>query len=413
MIAAISKRIGELTAEDLQDLVAKGWSENENVEFKSELSARQNAKDPWYSGGKIADLAKEKLFKEIVAFANRSGGRLFLGIQESAEKPPRATQITHLPKCHDLADILERSARDLIEPPLTSFAAHGVVTEPDGSSGVVIIEVGQSVSAPHRSKIDRQCYIRRGTESRPMTMTEIQDVTLRLSRHLDEVTKRFEDRRQIFEKWLYTSKPETHLFKGLRITAIPAGDRLHIPGVFRNPDVISPLRQLGGKSHGIWELPIMLSPFDPGDNERSILGGSRRLIDDGLSTNYFSVWRDGVIEIGYKEYWNVQNENRLFLNNILGSLANAIVGVERFRTAAAAPDVEYGIEVELVSGADLKIVGLSGDHLGAIKATEMPLVLERFSLGDRDEVVNSVLADILDVCEYPRLPRPRLAISWT
>jgi len=417
MVAAISKRIGELTAEDLQDLVAKGWSENENLEFKSELSARQNAKDPWYTGGKIADLAKEKLFKEIVAFANRSGGRLFLGIQESAEKPPRATKITPLPKCNDLAEILERSARDLIEPPLSSFSAHGVVIEADGSSGVVIFEVGRSVAAPHRSKIDRQCYIRRGTESRPMTMTEIQDVTLRLSRHLDEITKRFEDCRQIFEKWLYSSKPDTHRFKGLRITAIPAGDRLHIPRVFRNSDVIVPVRQLGGRSHGIWDLPIKLWPFDPGENERSILRGSRRSSDDGLSTNYYNVWCDGVIEIGYKEYWNVRNENRLFLNNILGSLTTAILGVERFRYAAAAPDVEYGLEVELVSGgvgdySDLKIIGLSGDDLGVIKSTEMPLVLERISLGERDEVMNSVLADILDVCEYPRLPRPRLAINW-
>jgi hypothetical protein len=32
---------------------------------------------------------------------------------------------------------------------------------------------------------------------------------------------------------------------------------------------------------------------------------------------------------------------------------------------------------------------------------------------DRDDAVNSVLVDILDVCEYPFLPRPRLAINWS
>ena len=410
MIAALGKQISQLTAADIQELIAKGWSEDENVEFKSELAARQDAKDSWYTGGKVGDLAKEKLFKEIIAFGNRSGGRLFLGVQESVEKPPRATQITHVPRCHDLAEILERSARDLIEPPLSSFTVGSVITQPDGTGGVVIFEVGASVAAPHRSKIDRQCYIRRGAESRPMTMTEIQDVTLRLSRHLDEVTKRFEDRQQIFEKWLYSAKPETHRFLGLRVTAIPVGARLHIPRVFKNSDVVTPVRQLAGRSHGIWNLPITLTPFDPGANERSILRGTRRSSDDGLSANYYTVWCDGVIEIGYKEYWNVHNQNRLFLSNILGSLANDILGVERFRYAAAAPGVEYGIELELVSGgvgdkSELKIVGLSGDHVGIIKASEMPLVLEKISLGDRDEAVNSVLADILDVCEYPHFPR--------
>src|SRR5258708_5630371 len=151
MIAALTKPVSDIQTEDLRELVAKGWSESENVEFKSELAARGNAKDPWYVGGKVGDLAKGKIFKQIVAFANRSGGRLFLGIQESKEKPPRASQITALPKCHDLAEILERSARDLIEPPLSSFTSQGVITEPDGVAGVVIFEVGRSVAAPHRS----------------------------------------------------------------------------------------------------------------------------------------------------------------------------------------------------------------------------------------------------------------------
>jgi hypothetical protein len=416
LLAALRNPIAELKAEDIQELAAQELSEDENVEFKSELAARQNAKDPWYTGGKVGDFAKEKLLKEIIAFANRSGGRIFLGVQESAEKPPRAKQITHVPRCHDLAEILERSARDLIEPSLSAFAARGVVTEADGS-GVVVFEVVRSVNAPHRSKIDRQCYIRRGTESKPMTMTEIQDVTLRLMRHFDEVSKRFEDRRQIFGKWLYSSKPDTHRFMGLRITAIPVSDRLYVPSVFRNADVVTPVRQYGGKSQGIWDFPILLTPYEPGENERSILRGTRRSSDDGLSTNYYAVWCDGAIEIGYKEYWNVPNGNRLYLNNVLGSLANVIFGVERFRNAAAGPSVEYGIEVELISGgvgdySELKIIGLAGDHIGVINASDMPVLLERISLGDRDEVLNLVLADILDVCEYPRLPRPRLVVNW-
>ena len=96
----------------------------------------------------------------------------------------------------------------------------------------------------------------------------------------------------------------------------------------------------------------------------------------------------------------------MFLRNMLGSLANSILGVERFRSTAACPGVEYGIEVELASGGDgdqseLNIFGLSGGHVGIIKATEMHLVLEKVSLGEKDEVINTVLADILDVCDIP------------
>jgi hypothetical protein len=142
-----------------------------------------------------------------------------------------------------------------------------------------------------------------------------------------------------------------------------------------------------------------------------------RFTSDALSANYHTVWCDGAIEIGYKEYWNDRNQNRLYLANILGSLANVILGIERFRQAAAAPSVEYGIEIELASGgigdqSDMKIVGLSGDDVGIIKSSDMPLILEKVSLGDKDEAMSLVLADILDVCEYPHLPRPRIAINW-
>jgi hypothetical protein len=417
MIAALTKPVNEVKLEDLKELVARGWTENENVEFKSRLAARQGIEDPWYTGGRVVDFAKEKLFKEIVGFANSSGGRLFLGIRESAVRPAKATQITHLPKCHDLAEILERFARDLIEPSLPSLRVTGIITEADQTGGVVILEAGASVKAPHRSKLDLQCYVRRGAETRPMTMTEIQDLTLYLSRHLDEVKRVFEDWRQAFEKWLNTGKPVTHRSTGLRVTAIPVGSRLQIPRVYRNPDVVAGLRQLRGRSSGIWTLDFVLNPFDPGQDERSILRGTRRSSGDKLEATYHSIWSSGVIEIGHKEYWNTQNQNRIYLSKILGSLANVILDVERFREAAAAPDVEYGIEVQLVSGgtgdhSDLGIAGLTAENLGFIRSSDMPFLPDRISLGDKQEAINWLLADILDTCEYPYSPRPRLTIEW-
>src|SRR6266851_7153866 len=109
MITAITKTLDELTREDLETLCAKKWPESQNVEFKRGLSA-ENGLDPWYKDGKVGDYAKRKLFREIVALANSSGGRLFLGVDESTEKPPVAENLSPIPRCHDLAESLERSA---------------------------------------------------------------------------------------------------------------------------------------------------------------------------------------------------------------------------------------------------------------------------------------------------------------
>jgi len=125
MIPAITKPLDELTQQDLETLRDKKWPESQNVEFKRGLSAEKGRPDPWYADGKVGEYAKQKLFKEIVALANSSGGRLFLGVGESSDKPPVAETICPLPRCHDLAESLERSAYDWIEPSLTPMKVRG------------------------------------------------------------------------------------------------------------------------------------------------------------------------------------------------------------------------------------------------------------------------------------------------
>jgi predicted HTH transcriptional regulator len=170
VIAAITKPIEALTADDLRELINRKWPESENVEYKGELSRdRNNRPDPWYSGGSISDASKKKIFKELVAFANTSGGRLFLGISESQDRPPRADAINPLPRSAKLAEQIEQSIISSIDPPLTFLRVYPVVTEADGESGAVVIDVSASYSGPHRST-DRECYARKGTNSVPMRM---------------------------------------------------------------------------------------------------------------------------------------------------------------------------------------------------------------------------------------------------
>src|SRR5713101_3507281 len=96
MLAALTKPLEEITRTDLDELSARGWPESENVEYKRELHREGNQADPWYSGKDISDASKKKIFKELVAFANTSGGRLFVGVEETSESaasrirsPPR------------------------------------------------------------------------------------------------------------------------------------------------------------------------------------------------------------------------------------------------------------------------------------------------------------------------------------
>ena len=115
----------------------------------------------WTTGGNVEQLGKARLFKEVVALANTSGGHLILGIAETKDKPPAADKVTPVSHCLELAERLERAAQS-IDPPIPLLGVRGVPTEPDGA-GVVVFRVPQSRSAPHRS-VDKECYTRRGTE---------------------------------------------------------------------------------------------------------------------------------------------------------------------------------------------------------------------------------------------------------
>ncbi len=115
MISALIKPVTEIKKEDLAQLTQTNWPESENVEFKAELCRNRDGSDPWQVGN-LSDQAKNKLFKELVAFANTSGGRLFLGISETGGRPARADAIQPVPRCHELAERLEQSLASSIDP---------------------------------------------------------------------------------------------------------------------------------------------------------------------------------------------------------------------------------------------------------------------------------------------------------
>jgi predicted HTH transcriptional regulator len=107
----LAKPFDQITADDIRDLCARGAYENQLLEFKRELPAERKRPDPWPTGGDFTAYARDRLFREIVAFANAQGGTLVLGIEETRDQPPRAATIYRLPRIHDLATRMEDAAR--------------------------------------------------------------------------------------------------------------------------------------------------------------------------------------------------------------------------------------------------------------------------------------------------------------
>ena len=138
------------------------------------------------------------VLEEVTAFANAFGGTLLLGIRESDVRPSVAEAIEPLPKCAELSERLKLMFRDCVESPLPLFEIAGVPIQED--SGVVVIRIGQSRVAPHRVKTTLRCPIRRQDRCENMTMREIQDMTLNVSKGLERLERRLQERANLFPR---------------------------------------------------------------------------------------------------------------------------------------------------------------------------------------------------------------------
>ena len=215
MLEVLSKPLGEITTADIQSLIDEKVPEGERIEFKRGLPASKGKTDPWMDGrDEIRDYAKNGILEEVVAFANAYGGVLLIGIEESKTTPHIAADILPIPRCTDLAERLKLVFRDCVEPQLTRFDIVGIPTE--GESGVVMIRVGKSRLAPHRVTKTLVCPIRRADRCEKMTMREIQDMTLNVSRGLERLDKRLSERSKRFKKEFDRLVPHRNAF-GIRL----------------------------------------------------------------------------------------------------------------------------------------------------------------------------------------------------
>lgn len=183
-----SKPASEFCSADIAAIVTSALPEGERVEFKRSLPTGKGTRDPWEIGRQPGDKGKNEILEEVTAFANAYGGVLLLGIDESSTKPAAASAITPVPRCIDLAERFKLIFRDCVEPQLPALEVFAVPTNND--NGVVIFRVGRSHSAPHRVRKTLVCPVRRADRCEKMTMREIQDMTLNVSKGLERLEKR-------------------------------------------------------------------------------------------------------------------------------------------------------------------------------------------------------------------------------
>jgi hypothetical protein len=389
----------ELTPEDIDRVVSEQVQEGSQVEFKRTLQGKGSEEDPWVSGrAQVGDTARNKLVEEVIAFANAYGGWLLVGIDQTREKPARADRVVPIRGCVELAERLGLMCRDSIEPKLPVLEVAGVSVADDGA-GLVVFHVPRSRMAPHRHTVTRECYIRRADRTEKMTMREIQDLTLQVERGLTAIESQFEKRRERFAKRFlaYSGQTSKHLGAsahafGLRATLVPLTP-IYVERVHGNDAAIPP-------SHSLWATiegrrSYNLDFWDDGGPWRPLVRGTVKSSGNRRFACSREVHCGGLIEYVVMHRREAEESGPgaspfyLSIHWVMAQFGNALCAAEKFRRAAGAPDIEYGLEFDITSDAPLPIGFYGGapfgDTLGPLPAgTTFP----RYSVGAAEEFQN-------------------------
>lgn len=122
---------GPLTEEMLDQAVAAGVSESEDLDWKSALPAARN-------------LSQGEFPKDVAAMANSGGGLIVYGVTEEEKRATGRVDVGVLDENHERS--LRSAAVTAISPPLFGLTVHQIGEE---GSRAVIVEVPASPEVPH------------------------------------------------------------------------------------------------------------------------------------------------------------------------------------------------------------------------------------------------------------------------
>ena len=387
MIEVLSKPADQISIRDIESLIDSQVPESEQIEFKESLPAQRGNPDPWDQGkNNIGDRAKDKILEEVVAFANAYGGVCLLGIKESQTKPPVAAEISPIPRCAELAERLKLVFRDCVEPQLPQIEIIPIKT--DGENGVIICRVGQSRLAPHRVTRTLVCPIRQSDRCEKMTMRQIQDLTLNISRGLERLERRLSERSERFQhEFERIHEPEKSF--GIRATAMPVGDEIRFDRVFRHRRIIEDLSepwrtlQINPQIHNFHDLePTHWRPILRG--ARAEYYNQETLTHKLTEHIYREIHCDGLIELGYLSGITEQDLS-VFPDTPLVLFINLITQAHRMRNQASVPMAEYAIDIEIHVRGIPATVSWSHRHGPLGELAPSTIKFPHYSLGDPNE----------------------------
>ena len=405
MIELLSMPAEQIDSSHIESFVDSKIPEGEHVEFKESLPTRDGKPDPWISGGKIGDRAKNTILGEVVAFANAYGGALLLGIKESRTKPAVADSVFPIPRCEDLAECLKMVFRDRVEPQLPMLEIFAVPIEGE-DGGVVIIRVGRSRLAPHRVTKTLVCTVRRSDRCEEMTMREIQDMTLNMARGLERLDKRLSERHQRFQKEFECLQTPADAL-GIHFAAMPIVDEIRLDRVFHRGAIVEEFNEQWHKIsiEQSDQEPYILKDMEifRGIRCRPMLRATREESDwgpgnmDRTWNSYRELHCDGLIEIGFVSgvrHGYSQDELSLHQDFPITIFANLAVWADRIRKQASVPTAEYVIEGEIcVIGTPAVVAAdLNSPPIFSSATIMKPCLVKfpRYSLGDPEEISDLV-----------------------
>jgi hypothetical protein len=310
--------------------------------------------NPWVKpDGTITKECKEALLKELVAFANASGGTLVFGI---LDKDCCAAGITPVPKAEACAEKLKVACRDSIEPTIPQLEIKGIQTSDDDSgAGVIVFRVnGQSLMGPHRSKADKEFYVRRNDRSDPMTVDEIRRYSISLQNRLTTIENRFEAHSRAISGRMQAAATDKRMF-ALSCHLIPTAPfqvRDLFPWLrtsFRcfNIDVL-----YNGRAIGRTYAPLDSLNWTP------TVRGAKGTAGHGSTIIEVFAKEDGEVIITWLE--GNEADGIVYLTFVIGILANAMILAERLQKRAQCSQAEYLMTFSVHTYSPSQRYGLQG-----------------------------------------------------
>lgn len=340
-LALFSTPLANLSAAHINELLDIA-PESLHLDFK-QRPIRGRPEDNQWSDWSTEPERKE-LAKDVVAFANAEGGWLILGIQAQREAPAVAQRITPIPNPSVLAERLTASVSAFISPPLRGLQARGIETE--AGAGVIVFRIPSSFDAPHaviRSEGAVAVHIRKNTDAVPMTMPEIQAMTLDLSRRFDRTAERLKDRSNAFSEFAIGDGSQPTAMS--RISIVPARANFRVPMLYNQPDLLAMQEE--------WEFVNQNGAFYPVNSIAARHAGQFRPKLRGVTASHFTETLALKIEVeedGSVEIWSAVAERPpvFYLGWLVADFLNATLIADRLRNAAEIPDAELIVTGELV-----------------------------------------------------------------